>query len=159
MPIYPIGFSIHKSKIVDNIPEKKRLLAPLIPGDLSTYIYNNETDYYNNYKESLFGTTFKKAGWDCMRHYEILACGCIPLFVDLDQCPKNTMTFLPKELIKSSNKVYHILRNYQSFEQISQAEKDICNGYIRDLLQHTREKLTNEKMARSEEHTSELQSH
>ena len=53
MPIYPIGFSIQKSKIVDSVPEKKRLLAPLIPGDISTYIYNNETDYYNSYKESI----------------------------------------------------------------------------------------------------------
>lgn len=147
MPIFPIGFSIHKSKIVDNVPEKKQLLAPLIPGDLSTYIYNNETDYYNSYKESLFGVTFKKAGWDCMRHYEILACGCIPLFTDLDQCPKNILTLFPKKIIKDSNKVYVIISKYNSFEEIPKEEKDICNVYINELLQFTRDNLTNDKMA------------
>jgi len=147
MPIFPIGFSIHKSKIIDYIPEKKRLLSPLVPGDLTTYIYNNEVEYYNNYKESYFATTFSKGGWDCMRHYEILACGSIPLFIDLDQCPKNIMTFFPKEFIQNSNKIYNLLKDYDSFDKIGQSEKVVCNDYIKYLLQYTRDNLTNEKMA------------
>lgn len=42
----------------------------------NTYIFENEEEYYNDYKKSLFAITRKKGGWDCMRHYEILACGC-----------------------------------------------------------------------------------
>jgi hypothetical protein len=41
----------------------------------------------------------KKAGWDCMRHYEILGNNCIPYFVGLEDCPKNTLANLPKELL------------------------------------------------------------
>ena len=41
----------------------------------------------------------KKAGWDCMRHYEILGNYCIPYFVGLEDCPKNTLANLPKELL------------------------------------------------------------
>jgi hypothetical protein len=34
-----------------------------------------------------------------MRHYEILANNCIPYFTDLEDCPKQTLTNLPKELL------------------------------------------------------------
>lgn len=147
MSVYPIGFSINKSKIVNSIPNKTRLLSPLIPGNLSTYIYNNEVDYYNNYKESYFGMTFRKGGWDCMRHYEILACGCIPLFVDLEHCPKNIMTLLPKDIILSSNKLYDKLKDYDSFDKIPEIDKDECNKYINKLLDYTNKNLTNDKIA------------
>ena len=87
--ILPISFAIPKSKIVKNINQNpKYLLAPLIPGKLDTYIYEKERDYYDMYFNSLFALTYKKAGWDCLRHYEILANGCIPLFLDLKDCLK-----------------------------------------------------------------------
>jgi hypothetical protein len=41
----------------------------------------------------------KKAGWDCMRHYEILGNYCMPYFIGLENCPKNTLANLPKELL------------------------------------------------------------
>jgi hypothetical protein len=44
----------------------------------------------------------RKAGWDCLRHYEITANMCIPLFLDLDKCPPATMINLPKaELLEA----------------------------------------------------------
>lgn len=108
--IYPISFAIPEEKICA-IPltiEKTRILAKLIPGDQYNrkYIYNNETDYYNGYRESYFGTTFKKAGWDCMRHYEILANYCLPYFPDLQNCPRLTMVNFPKEQILKANNLY-----------------------------------------------------
>jgi hypothetical protein len=147
MPLYPISFSIHDSKIVKSVPTKTRLLSPLIPGNTSTYIYTNEEDYYQNYRESMFALTRMKAGWDCMRHYEILACGCIPLFIDLDKCPRNIMTHLPKNVMLSSNNLYIELMKYKSFEDIPHELKEICNSYIKYYLNYTRENLTNEKMA------------
>ena len=47
------------------------------------------------YQNSLFSLTYRKTGWDCLRHYEILASGSIPLFLDLEKCPEDTTT-LPK---------------------------------------------------------------
>jgi hypothetical protein len=94
--VLPIGFGIPRQKIVDSIPAKTRLVAHIDPRDKSTYIYGNETDYYQGYRESCFGITTKKAGWDCMRHYEILANGCFPVFLDLMDFPPSVMTHYPK---------------------------------------------------------------
>ena len=63
----PIGFSISEEKIVNYIPVKTKILSNLIPGELTTYIYNNETDYYNEYKKSRFAITTKKG-----RRYSLL---------------------------------------------------------------------------------------
>jgi len=86
--IHPITFSIPKEKIVSKVPFKTKLVSDMIPGDIKTYIYYTEKDYYNEYRQSMFAITFKKGGWDCMRHYEILANGCIPYFQNLEECPK-----------------------------------------------------------------------
>ena len=119
MSVFPIGESIDASKVVNEIPIKRQLLSPLIPGNMSTYIYNNETDYYNNYKESFFAITHKKAGWDCLRHYEILANGCIPYFPDIKQCPKNTMCHFPKNIIIKTNELYESILNKINSQQIT----------------------------------------
>ena len=56
----PITFSIPEEKIINYIPIKKQILSKLIPGDFKTYIYNNEKDYYEQYKDSIFAITKKK---------------------------------------------------------------------------------------------------
>lgn len=95
--LFPISFSIPTSKVNFVKTNKTRDKAICDPRDKSTYIYKNEKDYYQGYKEARFGLTMKKAGWDCMRHYEILANGCIP-WIDLRLCPAQTMTSFPKQL-------------------------------------------------------------
>ena len=120
MSLHPISFSIPKCKIVSTIYPKTKFMSSLIPGNLSTYIYNTEEDYYNEYRQSMFALTMKKYGWDCMRHYEILANGCIPYFPDIVNCPKNTMVNFPKHLVIQSNqlvknKQYPSLKLYQQF--------------------------------------------
>ena len=106
--ILPISFAVPNEKIVSEInPSPKNLLAPLIPGRLDTYVYDNEKNYYDMYFNSMFALTYKKGGWDCLRHYEILANGCIPLFLDLKKCPDNTLKTIPKE------KLLSILDNYK----------------------------------------------
>ena len=98
--VYPINFAIPKEKIVHTInPKPLNILAPLIPGKYSTYIYENEQDYYQSYQNSVFALTYKKLGWNSLRHYEILMNGCIPLFLNIDKCPKKILTNLPKKLL------------------------------------------------------------
>ena len=98
--VYPINFAIPKEKIVHTInPKPLNILAPLIPGKYSTYIYENEQDYYQSYRNSVFALTYKKMGWDSLRHYEILMNGCIPLFLNIDKCPEKILTNLPKKLL------------------------------------------------------------
>lgn len=112
--ILPINFAIPKEKIIKKINRyPKNLLAPLIPGKLNTYIYNDEQKYYKMYEESIFALTYKKSGWDVLRHYEILMNGCVPLFLNFEACPNNTLVNFPKKYILDiKNKYEYILSSY-----------------------------------------------
>ena len=145
--LYPITFSIPESKLIDinETHTKTKIISSLIPGVLSTYIYNNETDYYNEYKKSFFATTTKKAGWDCLRHYEIIANGCIPYFQHIENCPENTLALLPKNLIIEGNKLCEKYKNRNIGELIID-EIDECNTLIKKFVNYTKENLTTHKI-------------
>jgi hypothetical protein len=143
----PIQFSIPKEKIISlaDIPPKTRLMAPMSPTDGSTHIYglDEQDKYFRQYSESFFGRTTKKGGWDCARHYEIMAAGAIPYFERLEECPRGTLALMPKK---------------EFFE--ARALCDSCNGDIDKLdiklyvglLVNTRkvllDRLTTEAMAK-----------
>ena len=141
---FPMQFSIPESKIVREIPPKDKDFAFIIPGNLSTYVYKRESDYYKDYQRSYFAITCRKAGWDALRHYEILANGCIPYFVDIDHCPPNTMRFLPKELIKEAMNLEGV-----SYLHIDHTKFNRAKYYeiLEKLLEHTRNYLTTRSMA------------
>lgn len=134
--VRPISFAIPKIKIVNKIPPKSRRLAFIRPGELDTYIYKTERDYYKGYQESEWGLTFKKGGWDCLRHYEILANGCITYFPDIKDCPDTIMTNFPKQIVNYTNLIYEY--NIAGWEY---------NYYANVLLEYTRAYLTTEKLA------------
>jgi hypothetical protein len=68
-----MNFAIRKEEITHTRNHKRlNILAPLIPGKYSAYIYENEKEYYQSYQNSIFALTYKKMGWDSLRHYEIL---------------------------------------------------------------------------------------
>lgn len=134
----PISFAIPAKSIVETVPDKERDLAYIIPGDKSTYIYDSETAYYEGYRKARRGVTFKKAGWDCMRHYEILANGCIPYFPDIRQCPVHTMFNFPKSIIVETNRLFDCGgMSEQTFRYIAEY-----------LLQYTRMYLTTKELAK-----------
>jgi hypothetical protein len=132
----PINFSIPKQLIVSEVPKKTKDYASIIPGDISTYVYDNQSDYYKDYQSSYYGVTFKKGGWDCLRHYEILMNGCIPYFPGLENCPAHTMTLFPKTLVQ---------RNNQNL--IANGLSDNYNAEVMELLEYTRQYLTTEYTA------------
>jgi len=139
--IFPIHFSIPEEKIVKEIPKKKKILAFVIPGERNTYIFQNERDYYKDYQESMFAITMKKCGWDCLRHYEILANGCIPYFKQIDDIPRNTMIHFPKEMIQKSNLFYKRIQ-YKKIDEVSEEEWSEYNQYVNYYLIHMKEHLT-----------------
>lgn len=142
--IHPISFCFPEEKVVTEIPKKTKMVSSLIPGNMSTYIYNNETDYYNEYRQSLFAITTKKAGWDCMRHYEIMANGCIPYFPNIEECPVNTMALLPKHLFIQGNALYEKYKN-MNIHDIDLSE---CNELIYKYLTYVKDHLTSVQMAK-----------
>jgi hypothetical protein len=105
---FPISFGVPKEKIVDPVPDKVRLLAPCDPRDRNTYIYSphQQKEYYQQYGESYFGYTRRQGGWDCMRHYEILAAGSVPYFQDIEQCPAGTLPFIPRDNLMTARTLH-----------------------------------------------------
>jgi hypothetical protein len=136
LPTHPIGFSIPECKIVTSVPCKTKQFSHIVPGDLSTYIFTDETSYYADYCVSTYGRTCRKGEWDCLRHYEILAAGCIPWFVGLQNCHEKTMTHFPKELVHAGMDLGGRELNDPAIQEV-----------IEKLLAHTRAHLTTKAMA------------
>ena len=105
-----LPYCIPDELFVERVPiaNKKYVISPLIPGDSSNYLFRSgeEHKYYDMYRQSMFAHTQRKGGWDCLRHYEILAAGCIPIFEDLDKCPVDTLVSFPKDILREA---YNIL--------------------------------------------------
>ena len=117
MKIFPLSYSIPREKIkgLRILNDKKRELSFVVPGKVRehNYSYDTEVSYYNQYEESKYAITKKKGGWDCLRHYEILMNGGLPIFLDIENCPINTMKYFPKkDIINIKNKYENILQNY-----------------------------------------------
>lgn len=119
----PISFCIPEVKIVTDIPRKEKdfpmhIVDPevqaMIPGTSGRYVFSNEEDYYKDLQASRFGITTKRAGWDCMRHYEIAANGAVPCFRDLN---KKAVTCAPHNLSEKNCIVYTSAKDL--FEQIT----------------------------------------
>ena len=152
---FPIQFSIPECKIIKEIAPKNRDFAFIIPGVAKTYIYKDEQDYYKDYQNSYFAITRRKGGWDCMRHYEILANGCIPYFIDLEQCDNRTMFFLPKKLILEAMHLRGVprLSRAQSENHINlRLNRKTFNKaryyqILNELVEYTRKHLTTAAMA------------
>ncbi|MDA9663302.1 hypothetical protein N9T65_00305 [Candidatus Pelagibacter sp.] len=181
--VYPINCSVPKEKIIDKVNLKpKNLLAPLIPGRYKTYVYDNEKDYYKMWQNSIFGISYAHGGWwEAMRYYEMLMNGCIPLILELDKCPQNTLTKLPKkQLIEIFEKYSWILNNhfptkifkkkflsskkfimyFQSFFTKKYSAENFIdefpeiNELRQELLEYTKKNLTTEIVARELINTS-----
>jgi hypothetical protein len=115
-----IAFSIPDEKIVASVPEKEKLfgthivdteVAGQVPGARVSYAFTSETEYYDDLRRSRFGITTKRAGWDCLRHYEIAANGCVPCFRSLASKPA---TCAPHGLIDGVNCV-----DYASYNELA----------------------------------------
>ena len=124
----PISLAIPESQLLIDKPTKDKIISHIVPGNLGTYIFNNEQEYYADYARSNYGRTWKKVGWDCVRHYEILANRCIPLFPDLKDCPNRTMVNYPKDVIKQINR-------YSERSVICPRYEEI-NEYLFDYTKH-----------------------
>ena len=144
--LHPITFSVPKEKICDNHNVKTKILSNLIPGVASTYIYNTEEEYYNEYKKSYFAITKKKGGWDCMRHYEILANGCIPYFINIKDCPEKTMHILPKDLLMEANILYDKKFKNKNIDEINEEVINEYNILQKKLFKYTKDFLTTDKV-------------
>ena len=140
--IYPLSYGICDEDIIPYIPDKHHIWAEIIPGFSETYRFgpDDESSYKDMYRSSRFAFTWKKGGWDSLRHYEILANGCIPCFRDLDQCPRTSLTTFPKTLLKNAMNELLPWKESESYKQNYQE-------YLKKLLDHMRKSCTTSAMA------------
>jgi hypothetical protein len=136
MPVHPISFSVPAENVLDFVPEKEKLVAGC---QYDSRAFRDEKLYFQEYQRSLFGNTKCKAGWDCNRHYEILANGCIPYFENMDGIPPNTMVDFPKDIVR---------RGMALKKGDDMPSREEYEPIIRDLLDYTREHLTTEARAK-----------
>ena len=106
--IHPLAFSIPDSQILMHLPNKSQLFpSHIVDLDLSNklgastnYVFADEHSYRSDLVSSRFGITTRRAGWDCLRHYEIAAAGAVICFRDLEQKP---VSCAPHGLIEGLN--------------------------------------------------------
>jgi hypothetical protein len=134
--LLPITFGIPTNKLTTPNKNKTQDYATCIPGQPETYIFKDERLYYEDYQKSFYGVTMKKAGWDCMRHYEILGNYCMPYFIGLEECPKNTLANLPKELILDGRNLAENFDEQQYF----------C--ILDEIFNYTKNNLTTKNLAK-----------
>lgn len=106
--VLPISFAIPKEKILESAeppPKTKLFPSHIVDAELrecdkvkafaknaddKAHVFDDERDYYDDLRQSKFGITTKRGGWDCLRHYEIAANGAVICFRNLrDKEPLN----------------------------------------------------------------------
>jgi hypothetical protein len=131
-----ISFSIPAEKILNGPPLKTKdfpihIVDPeacaAIPGAVSRYAFEKESDYYADLQQSRFGITMKRGGWDCLRHYEIAANGAVPCFRNLQDKPQ---ACAPHGLVDGTNCL-----SYRSFAELKARVGQLSDEDYRQLQQ------------------------
>lgn len=94
--IRPLSFSVPAQYVVSGKPQKqKTFVKHIVDPDVRRRVatsscdkpFQHEGDYVADIRASRFGITMKRAGWDCLRHYEVAANGAVPCFRHLTRKP------------------------------------------------------------------------
>ena len=107
---------------------------------------NSEDEYYDKYNNAYFVMTGRKGGYDCMRHYEIIAAGSLPVFIDYLHVPQGCMITWPSSLQLAANSLY-----IDYMAPIKHNEYDKLHKYyhklLRDFYDYAYHNLTTENLA------------
>lgn len=146
MPIFSLPFSIPSEYVVDDddpTPKTDMLAitrASFVANINEPYRFgpSDEQEYLQQFKRAYFAKTMKRGGWDCLRHYEIMAAGCIPLFINLDKCSPYTLVSLPREIILKTDPSEQYLLDREKYKELRLS-----------MLKWVREKCTAEAVLRN----------
>ena len=90
--VWPLSMSIPHCIEINRNPTE--IVSPIMPG--YPYSFESEQEYLARYSDAYLALTYRKAGWDCFRHVEIMASGSMPLMPDANIIPEFSMTHYPK---------------------------------------------------------------
>jgi len=146
--IFPLPYCIPDECVVSasasasSPPKKQSIWATHYISQTGEHNYNfnhfQENEYNEMYRLSYFGKTERRGGWDCLRHYEIMANGCIPVFPSLEECPADTMISFPKKLVIDASREL----------QPDALDEIQYNLYRQNILEHLQEHCTVTSTAR-----------
>ena len=94
--VLPVSFSIPEEKIrtSHSFHKTQRFATHCVDHEVAlntglqtSYAFDSEDAYYDDLRKSRYAVTTKRGGWDCLRHYEIVAAGSLPCFRQLDTKP------------------------------------------------------------------------
>jgi hypothetical protein len=141
-----VGFAVPAEKVADfnQLNKSKDFPRHLVDPDLAAlagesfyspvgtdrYTFATEEEYYADLRASRFGVTTRRAGWDCLRHYELAANGCVLCFRELDRKPT---TCSPHGLNARNVIIYH------GPDDLLGRIKTLSGGQYQDLQAATRE--------------------
>ena len=141
------SFSIPKEWIRNPKPDKKQYLFPshivdsevreLFAHGQSSYAFENQEKYFDDLALARFGITTKRAGWDCLRHYEIAAAGSVPCFRELLQKPEGSA---PHGLNEANCLIYENAKDLQF--QVNSMNKKRYKKLLQGSHQWVRTKTT-----------------
>ena len=134
--------------------------APVLPTQMGgKHTILDERSYYEQYARSLYGITHKKAGLDCLRHYEILGAGAVPYFLGLAELEKRPLTMLPfpRSLVRKAMELRGVPTQAEARRALAAGSLPQINWAVFDwprycairarLAEHTRTRLTTAALA------------
>jgi hypothetical protein len=142
-----ISFGIPESKILPSPKQKTKdfpshivdpEVADMVPSSRTSYAFACEDVYYNDLQISRYGITTKRAGWDCLRHYEIAANGAVPCFRNLQDKPA---TCAPHGLVVGVNCLSYSNAS-DLFSQINAIQPEFYNELQSNAMDWVRQKTT-----------------
>ncbi len=159
----PISFSIPREKIVRHpTPKTKQFaqhlvdpeVAPQIETSSMDYVFATESEYYQDLQGSRFSVTIKRAGWDCLRHYEIAANGCVPCIRQLRLKPSTCAPhgFIPGRDCLEYESASDLFAQVNSTTESRYA--DLQQGALNWAHAHTTESIAATVIQQCQEHTS-----
>lgn len=136
-----VSFSIPDEKVLSRVTSKSKdfathcvdpEVAERFPSCKTGYAFESESEYYADLQTSLFAITTKRAGWDCVRHYEIAANGCIPCF----KKPESKASNLCTPWTGRWTKLHSLLKSFRSLRpsKVSLGRTDQPNSVSRTRL-------------------------
>lgn len=149
--VFPISYSLPEEMFARKIPVKDKDCADIVPRIRSSYRFASEAEYIREYSRSYFCITFKKGGWDVLRHYEIISAGCMPYIIDLEYSPIFTLYHLPKQLLLEARSLPGVRFNCSTVSvsiDHTQFPKAKYFEMLAQLLKHAVQHLTTKAMAK-----------
>ena len=102
---FPLSYCIPKSQVVTTPVLKLKKDQFVAMPNHKPYQFRSEDEYNKNYQKSMFALTRRKNGWDCLRHYEIVANGCLPVFYEHKEIPDRVMTTWNRSMLQDAYKL------------------------------------------------------